>query len=83
MEKKIYSPESLGHILRGERKIRGQNQKNLGKLVGLDQTTISAIERGNAGTRLDTLFRLLAALELELVIRPRKKDSYGAKGDLW
>lgn len=67
----VISPESLGIALRGARKRKSMNQAEAGKLVGLDQPTVSRVERGNPGTRLDTLFHLLSALDLELVIQPR------------
>ncbi len=71
MQKKIMSPESLGFALREERKKKGLNQTELGRPVGIDQTTVSKVEQGKPGTRLDTLFRLLSVLDLELVLQPR------------
>jgi HTH-type transcriptional regulator/antitoxin HipB len=63
-EQVVYSPKSLGLALR----VLG-NLKHLIKSAGLpfklDQTTISNIENGTPGTRIETLFRLLAALDLE------------------
>jgi len=41
----------------------------------LRQATISKLETGEPGTRLSTLFDVLTALDLELVIRPRTKSS--------
>jgi HTH-type transcriptional regulator/antitoxin HipB len=49
----------------------------------MEQHTISKIEKGNPGTELNTLFRLLAALDLELIIQPRQKSSSESKGDSW
>ena len=69
---KIISPESLGSALREERRKKGLSQAAAGKSVGIDQPTVSKVEQGNSGTRLDTLFRLLAALDLELVLQPRQ-----------
>lgn len=71
MKQKITSPAVLGVVLREARKQKGMNQTEAGRLVGIEQPTISHVEHGRPGTRLDTLFRLLAALELELVIQPR------------
>jgi len=48
----------------------------------LNQTTVSSIEQGAPGTRLETLFRMLAALDLEMVIRP-KTDANDSSGDNW
>jgi HTH-type transcriptional regulator/antitoxin HipB len=83
MIQKVISPESLGQALRAERKQKGFSQKAVGHSVGMEQHTISKIEKGNPGTELNTLFRLLAALDLELTVQPRQKPSIGSKGDSW
>jgi HTH-type transcriptional regulator/antitoxin HipB len=78
---RIVSPESFGAALREERKIKRLTQTAAGKAVGIDQTTISKIEQGSPGTRLGTLFRLLAALDLELVLQPRQRLK--VNGQVW
>lgn len=83
MIRKIISPENLGAALREVRKQKGLNQTAAGKLVGIDQPTVSKVEQGSGGTQLDTLFRLLAALELEITIQPRDKAERGNEGDSW
>ncbi len=80
---KILSPESLGAALRKERKKKGLSQTAVGKSVGIDQPTMSRVEKGNPGTELGTLFRLLAALNLELVIQERQRSKDDIKGDIW
>jgi len=83
MIQKISSPETLGQALRAERKHKGMSQKVVGHSVGMEQHTISKIEKGNPGTELNTLFRLLAALELELTLQPRQKPVLENMGDNW
>ncbi len=83
MIQKISSPETLGQALRAERKNKGMSQKAVGHSVGMEQHTISKIEKGNPGTELNTLFRLLAALDLELNIQPRQKPAIESTGDNW
>ena len=83
MIRKIISPESLGAALREVRKQKGLNQTAAGKLVGIDQATVSKVEQGSGGTHLDTLFRLLAALDLEITIQPRYKAEGKNEGDNW
>jgi len=83
MFRKIISPESLGAALKEVRKQKGLNQTAAGKLVGVDQSTVSKVEQGSGGTQLDTLFRLLAALELEIKILPRDKIDDKNEGDNW
>lgn len=83
MSQKILSPEALGVALRAERKKRKLSQTDVGKSVGIDQPTISRVEKGNPGTELGTLFRLLAALDLELVVQQRQNQADDATGDNW
>ena len=83
MRTKTTSPVSLGRILRAARKQKGLSQTEAGNSVGLDQPTLSKIERGESNARIDTLFRLLAALDMEMIVRPRQKASEESKGDNW
>lgn len=82
MSHKIVSPESLGAALRDERKKKSLSQTTAGKSVGIDQPTVSKIEQGGGGTRLDTLFRLLASLDLELTIQPKQQANKNNK-EIW
>lgn len=68
MTQSIRSAKQLGALIREERLRRRLSQQDLANLAGTGQKTISAIENGNEGATLETVFRLLAALELE--IRP-------------
>jgi HTH-type transcriptional regulator/antitoxin HipB len=83
MNQKILSPEALGAALRKERKRKGMSQTDVGRSVGIDQPTVSRVEKGNHGTELGTLFRLLAALGLELSIQERISKTEETKGDTW
>lgn len=75
----VSSRRVLGALLRDARKRQGLTQQQLADVVDLTQYTVSNAERGVGNLRLDTLFRLLAALKLELVIQPRAL----ADGQLW
>jgi HTH-type transcriptional regulator/antitoxin HipB len=83
MTAKTASPVSLGHILRAARRKKGLSQAEAGKSVGIDQATISKIERGESNARVDTLFRLLAALDMEMILETRQKVSDKSEGDNW
>lgn len=83
MQKKIISPESLGFALKEQRKKKGLNQTELGIPVGVDQTTVSKVEQGKPGTRLDTLFRLLSALDLELILQPKTLSTSTTDKEDW
>lgn len=72
MEQLVHSPKSLGSAIKRQRKTKKLSQTEAGSTFKIEQSTISSIEQGAPGTRLETLFRLLAALDLEIVIRPKK-----------
>ena len=82
MDQIIFSPKSLGSALKRQRKAKKLNQNEAGAPFKLDQTTVSSIEQGAPGTRLETLFRILAALDLEMIIRPKKNIS-PKNGENW
>lgn len=69
------TPKQVGDIVRRYRQAQERTQELLGKQVQLRQATISKLEKGEPGTRISTLFDVLTALDLELVIRPRTKSS--------
>ncbi len=71
MEQLVTSPQALGAALKRQRKLKRLNQKQAGHPFKIEQSTVSSIEAGAPGTRLETIFRLLAALDLELVIRSK------------
>lgn len=74
METIARTPLQLGNSIRERRRKLGLSQEQLAAKIGLRQRTISDVE--NAGTaRLDTLLRVLAALDLEIVIRTRTRGS--------
>ena len=68
------SPQQLGAILRRYRKKGSLTQTDVAAKTQLRQATISALESGEAGTQLKTLTDVLAALDLELVVQPRRKS---------
>jgi HTH-type transcriptional regulator/antitoxin HipB len=68
------TPLQLGNSIRQRRRELGMTQEQLAAEAGVRQRTISDIER-SATARFDTVLRALAALDLELVVRPRTKGS--------
>jgi HTH-type transcriptional regulator / antitoxin HipB len=75
MDQITRTPKQLGTILRRRRKELGLSQDALASRIHLRQATISALENSATDTRLGTLFDALAALDIELVVRPRTKGS--------
>ena len=73
MDQIARTPKQVGDALRRRRRALGLRQLDLGQKTQNRQSTISSLEAGEAGTRLQTLFDALTALDLELVIRPRTK----------
>ena len=75
MEQIARTPKQIGAAFRRRRRSMGLRQGDLGNRTNLRQATISALENGEPGTRLRTLIHVLAALDLELVVRERSPGS--------
>lgn len=69
------TPKQLAAIVRRARRKADLTQARLWEKVGLWQETVSKIEGGQGATKIATIFDLLAALDLELAIKPRGKGS--------
>lgn len=82
MEQIVFSPKSLGNAIKRFRKAKKLSQSVAGDPYNIEQSTFSSIEQGVPGTRVETLFRVLAALDLEIVIRP-KKATYSKTKENW
>ncbi len=74
----VTSSNQLAIVLRDQRKTSQLSQAEVADRVGLRQETISAFENNAEGTKLGTLFRILAALNFEIHILPR-----GTKVSSW
>lgn len=74
MEQIVRLPVQLGAFILSERLRHKMTQQELAGITGLQQKTISAIENGSEGTKLDTLLSVIAALDLDLQIIPRRRD---------
>ncbi|ALJ82890.1 helix-turn-helix domain-containing protein [Ketogulonicigenium vulgare] len=83
MDHIIRSPKDIGHVLRQARKAGGLSQADLAAKAGLWQRTVSTLETGAADARLETLFDLLAALDLELQVVPRSRTDPDSFADLF
>lgn len=69
----IKTPRQLGSVLQGFRRARGLTQTDVGVKVGLAQKAVSKMELAPERAGLNMIFKLLAALDLELVVRPRER----------
>lgn len=77
------SPKEVGHAIREARKAQKLTQKDLAIRSGVWQETISKIENGLSGTKLETIFDLLSALKLEIIIDDRSKGSTKSFEDIF
>jgi len=77
------TPKQLGTGLRRYRRQRCLTQAQLGELMKARQATVSKLESGQPATQLSILMSALAALDLELTIRPRTKVSATEIEDLF
>lgn len=73
MEIVARTPAQLGAALKSARLRRGLTQTEAASNVGLRQKTVSSMENIGSRTSVDTLYKMLSALDLELVIRERKR----------
>lgn len=69
------TPEQLAAVLRGRRQSLALTQRATGTQVGLLQKTVSALETDPAGSSIASLYKLLSALQLDLVLEPRDAGS--------
>lgn len=77
MPDRINSHYALGIALRAARKKKKLTQAQAAKMAGVGQDTVSRVESGNPGTSIDTLFRLMSVLELDLFLEKRKAPELG------
>jgi HTH-type transcriptional regulator/antitoxin HipB len=71
-EEVIRTPAQLGMLLRGARRAQGMNQQELAlKAGGMSQARLSQLELQPGRLTVERLLLLLAALNLEVVVRPR------------
>ena len=75
MEQIARTPKQIGAAIRRRRRGLNLRQGDVGVRTNLRQATISTLENGEPGARLQTLISVMAALGLEMVIRERSKAS--------
>ncbi|MDE0114002.1 MAG: helix-turn-helix transcriptional regulator [Albidovulum sp.] len=75
MKHLVRSSKNIGHAIRQARKEKNLTQKELASLSGVWQETISKVENGSSGTKLGTVFDLMAALDLEITVTERSKGT--------
>ncbi|ELX4123226.1 helix-turn-helix domain-containing protein [Vibrio alginolyticus] len=83
----ITSPRQLAIHLRDERKHKNLSQTKVADPVGLKQDTVSKFELNPETTSIQTLFRILSSLNLEMHIVQKSESiypkSYDDDGEKW
>lgn len=81
MSQIVTTSKQLGQSLKRYRNIKKLTQKELAEEANLGQKSISFIEQGKPGVRLDTLFKLLSELDLEIIIQHKPVSENTGKGE--
>ncbi|CAM6435891.1 helix-turn-helix domain-containing protein [Klebsiella pneumoniae] len=76
----VTSPKMLAQAIRDARKQRNLTQRETAASMGMKQSTVSEFENHPEGTRLDTLFKLLAALDPKLQVVSRRGKNNSSDG---
>ena len=83
MDRIARTTKDLGNVLRQARKAQNLTQADLAARAGIWQRTVSNVETSASRSKVDTIFDLLAALDLELHIVPRSKMTPGDLEDIF
>lgn len=83
MKYTAYTPQQLAQVLRGQRKSKRLTQKAAGSKVGLLPKTISSLELSPERSSVESLFKLLSALDLELVLQSKSPDTDQTTAPEW
>ena len=82
MDYPVRTPSQLGLALKARRKVSGLTQAQAAEKVGLLPKTVSALEGHPEASSVESLLKLIAALDLELVLRPKDENlPTGQKGE--
>lgn len=77
MEFLALTPSQLAQVLKGYRRSKQWTQQELALKGGLLQKTVSSIESNPQRTSVETLYKVLSALDLELVVRAKVRAEPG------
>ncbi|WP_454781587.1 helix-turn-helix domain-containing protein [Legionella sp. WA2022007384] len=72
----IRSAKDLALFLNDQRKQLKMSQSEVADLVGLKQDTISKFENSPDNSRIDTLFRILSALNLNISLVEKGQETH-------
>ena len=72
----IRNEKQLGALIRTARKMKRWRQVDLARRASMRQPLISELENGASSSRLDTILKVLAALDLDLSVTDRRAPSF-------
>ena len=73
------TPQQLGQSLKARRTNLKLSQTEVGAKVGMKQNTVSVLETCTSSSSVESLFKVLSALGLELVVQAKSKSSPAAQ----
>lgn len=76
MGRVVRSNKELGETIRCARKSKGLRQVDVARKASVRQALISDLENGVTAARHDTVIKVLAALDPDLSIIPRRKAGF-------
>ena len=76
MDKVIRSNKDLGAAIRLARKNQNLRQVDVARKASVRQALVSDLENGATTARLDSIMKVLAALDLDLSIISRRKTGF-------
>lgn len=76
MGKVIRNNNDLGEAIRRARKTKNLRQVDVAQKASVRQALVSDLENGATTAKLDTVIRVLAALDMDLSIIPRRKAGF-------
>lgn len=71
---KVTNSKQLSSYLKDARITQKLSQGKVAAKVGIRQDTVSSFEQHPDSTKLETFFKILSALNLELTVTPRNSD---------
>ncbi len=83
MENLVSTPEQLGSVLKIFRKEKRFSQEEAGSRVGLLQKTVSSLENETSKSTVESLFKIISALELELIVQPKFWKDHNSNRSEW
>jgi HTH-type transcriptional regulator/antitoxin HipB len=76
MEMIIRNNKDLGEAMRRARKAKDLRQVDIAQHASVRQALVSELENGATTAKLDTVIKVLAALDMDLSIVPRRKARF-------